>query len=92
MTKHEMLTLLIETEDEIFKMDQVLEQLTGYGHDTGELKKLDNVYEVIYHHSHTIYRENPDEGQELFFSILMNRNLSPDERATILIDGITVRE
>lgn len=85
--KKEDIVLLIEVEDELADMDRALEQLTGYGHDTGEFIKLDNVYEVIYRNSHAIYRKNPDEGQERFFGILMNHNLPPEQRADILMNG-----
>jgi len=68
-----------------------LEQLTGSGHATGEFIKLDNVFEVIYRHSHETYSGNPEEGQELFFHILMNRDWTAEQRADILMNG-TVRE
>lgn len=90
MTKRDM-TLLIEVEDELSDMDKVLEQLTGYGHANGEFIKLDNVFEVIYRNSHTVYSESPETGQELLFKILMSRDLTPEQRADILMNG-TVRE
>ena len=46
------LILLIEAEDELHRMDKVLEQLTGQGHADGEFVKLDNVYNVIHNNSH----------------------------------------
>ena len=54
------------------------------------LSELDNVFDVIYRNSHTVYSGNPEEGQELFFQILMSRNLTPEQRADILMNG-TVR-
>lgn len=89
MTKEDM-ALLIEVEDTLADMDRVLEQLAGQGHANGVFIKLDNVFEVIYRNSHEIYAESPEEGQELLFKILMDRNLSPEQRADILING-TVR-
>ena len=86
MGKEDM-TLLIEVEDTLDDMDKALEQLAGHGHASGEFIKLDNVFEVIYHNSHSIYSESPEEGQELFFRILMSRDLTPEQRADILMNG-----
>ncbi len=86
MEKKDM-ALLIEVEDTLEDMDETLRQLTGHGHANGEFIKLDNVFDVIYRNSHTVYSENPEEGQELFFQILMSRNLTPEERADILMNG-----
>ena len=84
------MALLIEVEDELDNMDKALEQLAGHGHASGEFIKLDNVFDVIYRNSHAVYSENPEEGQELFFKILMSRDLTPEQRADILMNG-TVR-
>ncbi|MCI8496412.1 MAG: hypothetical protein HFI74_12170 [Lachnospiraceae bacterium] len=81
------MALLIEVEDELHNMDKALELLTGHGHANGEFIKLDNVFEVIYRNSHTVYSGNPEEGQELLFQILMSRNLTPEQRADILMSG-----
>lgn len=89
MEKRDMV-LLIEVEDELDNMDKALEQLAGHGHASGDFTKLDNVFDVIYRNSHTVYSKNPEEGQELFFRILMSRDLSPEQRADILMNG-TVR-
>ena len=89
MEKKDM-ALLIEVEDTLEDMDETLRQLTGYGHASGEFIKLDNVFDVIYRNSHTVYSGNPEEGQELFFQILMSGNLTPEQRADILMNG-TVR-
>ncbi len=85
--KKEDMALLIEVEDELHNMDQVLEQLAGHGHASGEFIKLDNVFDVIYRNSHAVYSENPEEGQALFFQILMSRDLTPEQRADILMNG-----
>lgn len=87
MTKEDM-ALLIEAEDALADMDKVLEQLAGQGHANGEFIKLDNVFEVIYRNSHVVYTRNPNEGQELLFHILMNRNLTSEQRTDILMNGI----
>jgi len=84
------MALLIEVEDELYNMDKALEQLAGHGHASGDFIKLDNVFDVIYRNSHTVYSGNPEEGQELFFQILMSRELTPEQRADILMNG-TVR-
>ena len=84
------MALLIEVEDELHNMDKALEQLAGHGHASGDFIKLDNVFEVIYRNSHTVYSGNPEEGKELFLKILMSRNLTPEQRADILMNG-TVR-
>ncbi len=86
MEKKDM-ALLIEVEDTLENMDETLVQLTGHGHANGEFIKLDNVFEVIYRNSHTVYSGNPEEGQELFFHILMSRDLTPEQRADILMNG-----
>lgn len=86
MEKRDM-ALLIEVEDELHNMDKALEQLAGHGHASGEFIKLDNVFDVIYRNSHTVFSGNPDEGQELFFRILMSRDLSAEQRADILMNG-----
>ena len=81
------MALLIEVEDTLDDMDKALERLAGHGHANGEFIKLDNVFEVIYHNSHAVYSESLEEGQELFFRILMSRNLTPEQRADILMNG-----
>ena len=81
------MALLIEVEDELHNMDKALHLLAGHGHASGEFTKLDNVFDVIYRNSHEVYSGNPDEGQELFFEILMNREMTPEQRADILING-----
>ncbi len=86
MEKEDM-ALLIEVEDTLDDMDKALERLVGHGHANGEFIKLDNVFEVIYHNSHAVYSESLEEGQELFFRILMSRNLTPEQRADILMNG-----
>ena len=86
MEKEDM-ALLIEVEDTLDDMDKALERLAGHGHANGEFIKLDNVFEVIYHNSHAVYSESLEEGQELFFRILMSRNLTPKQRADILMNG-----
>ena len=90
MEKKDM-ALLIEVEDTLEDMDETLRQLTGHGHANGEFIKLDNVFDVIYRNSHTVYSGNPEEGQELFFQILMSRNLTPEQRADILMNGTVHR-
>lgn len=90
MTKEDM-ALLIEAEDAMTDMDKALEELAGHGHAEGEFIKLDNVFDVIYRNSHAVYSGNPEEGQELFFHILMNRDWTSEQRAEILMNG-TIRE
>lgn len=90
MDKKDM-ALLIEAEDAMAGMDKALEQLAGHGHAEGEFVKLDNVFDVIYRNSHAVYSGNPEEGQELLFHVLMNRNWMAEQRADILMNG-TVEE
>ena len=68
-------------------MDMALEQLTGHGHASGDFIKLDNVFDVIYRNAHEVYLENQEEGQDLFFQILINREMTPEQRAEILMNG-----
>lgn len=63
---------------------KVLEKLEDRRLNEGKVKNQ------IYRNSHTVYFGNPEEGQELFFRILMSRNLTPEQRADILMNG-TVR-
>ena len=81
------MALLIEVEDELHNMDMALEQLAGHGHASGDFIKLDNVFDVIYRNSHEVYLENQEEGQNLFFQILINREMTPEQRAEILMNG-----
>lgn len=87
MDKQDMASL-IEVEDTLADMDKVLHLLAGHGYANGEFTKLDNVFDVIYRNSHEVYLGNPEEGQELFFEIIMNREMTPDERAEILWNGL----
>lgn len=89
MEKRDMASL-IEVEDELHDMDKALEQLAGHGHASGEFIKLDNVFDVIHRNSHKYYTEQSDERMQLFFQILMNREMSPEDRADILMNG-TIR-
>ena len=74
---------LIEHEDELYKMDKVLEQLTGHGHADGEFLKLDNAYSVIQNNSHPSFHGS-DMADEVFHKVLTNRERTPEERAEIL--------
>lgn len=86
MEKKDM-ALLIEAEDALHNMDKALEQLSGYGHASGEFVKLDNIFDVIHRNSNAYFVENSDEKMETFFKILMDRDKSPEERAEILLNG-----
>lgn len=79
--------LLIETEDEMDRMDKVLEQLTGQGHGNGEFIKLDNVYDVIQHNAHPTY-SGSEEADQNFYEIVSNQEKTPEERAEILLNGL----
>ncbi len=89
MKKQDM-ALLIEVEDTLNDMDNALEQLTGYGHANGEFVKLDNVFNVIQNNSHKYYADKAEDKTQLFMSILIGREKTPEECADILING-TVR-
>ena len=81
------MALLIEVEDELHDMDKALEQLAGHGHASGDFIKLDNVFDVIHRNSHEYYSCDADDRMQLFFQILMNREMSPWERADVLMNG-----
>lgn len=49
--------LLIEAEDAILGLDDLLIELTGFGHFEGKLQNLDNVYEVIRNNSNDYYKQ-----------------------------------
>ena len=78
---------LIETEDEIDRMDKVLEQLTGQGHANGDFIKLDNVYDVIQNNAHPAY-SGSEEADQKFHELISNKKKTPGERAEILLNGI----
>ena len=80
------MAILIEVEDELHNMDKALEQLAGHGHASGDFAKLDNVFEVICPNSHEYYNES-DESTELLYQILRSRELTPEERADILMNA-----
>lgn len=90
MLERKDMALLIEAEDELHRMDKALEQLAGHGHASGDFIKLDNIFDVIHRNSHEYYTNGPDEIMQLFFQILMSKEITPEERADILING-TVR-
>ena len=79
--------LLIETEDEMDRMDKALEQLTRQGHANGEFTKLDNVYDVIQHNAHPAY-SGSEEADQNFHEIVSNQKRTPEERAEILLNGM----
>ncbi len=81
---------LIEAEDDLHDMDKALEQLAGHDHASGEFIKLDNIFNVILRNSHEYYREQSEEKMQLFYQIIMSRNMPPEDRADILMNG-TVR-
>lgn len=85
MVSKEDMKLLIEVEDELSRMDKVLEQLAGLGHASGVFIKLDNVYDVILHNSHPYY-SNSEETELELFKILINQEKTPAERAEILLN------
>ena len=89
MEKRDM-ALLIEVEDELHNMDQVLEQLAGHGHASGEFTRLDNVFDVIQHNSHACFSKESEESMQAFFDIMQDRDRTPEQRADILMNG-TVR-
>lgn len=78
---------LIEVEDELHNMDKVLEQLAGHGHASGDFIKLDNVFDVIQNNSHACFSSETEESMQAFFDIMQDREMSPKERADILMNG-----
>lgn len=87
MEKRDM-ALLIEVEDELHNMDMALEQLAGHGHASGEFIKLDNVFDVIQNNSHACFSKESEESMQAFFDIMQRREMSPEERADILMNGM----
>lgn len=81
---------LIEVEDELNNMDKVLEQLAGHGHASREFIKLDNVFDVIQNNSHESFSKESEEIMQAFFNIMQRREMSPEQRADILINGMNV--
>lgn len=87
MTKEDMI-LLIEISDDLCKMDQLLEKLTGLGYANGDFIKLGNIYEVIRHNSHSIYQKMPtDKSREASYNIIMDTSLTVEKRADLLLHG-----
>lgn len=89
MEKRDM-ALLIEVEDELHNMDQILEQLAGHGHASGEFIKLDNVFDVIQNNSYECFSSESEETMQAFFDIMQRREMSPEERADILMNGMVI--
>lgn len=87
MDKKDM-ALLIEVEDELHNMDMALEQLAGHGHASGEFIKLDNVFDVIQNNSHACFSSESEEKMQAFFGIIQDRDMTPEERADILMNGL----
>lgn len=86
MQKRDMI-LLIEAEDEIYRMDKALEQLAGHGHASGEFSKLDNVYSVIQNNSHPSFHGS-DLADKEFHKVITNREKTPEERAEVFLSGL----
>lgn len=87
MTKEDMI-LLIEVSDDLCRMDQSLEKLTGLGYASGDFTKLGNIYEVIRHNSHSTYQKMPtDESREASYNIIMDTSLAVEKRADLLLYG-----
>lgn len=82
------MALLIAVEDTIHSMDKALVQLAGHGHASGKFTELDNVFDVIQNNSHECFSDITDDNMERFFSVLRNTDLTPEERADILINGV----
>lgn len=81
------MALLLEVEDELHNMDKALEQLAGHGHASGDFIKLDNVFNVIQNNSHESFSKESEESMQAFFDIMQRREMSPEERADILMNG-----
>ena len=81
------MALLIEVEDKLHNMDNALEQFAGHGHASGAFIKLDNVFDVIHRNSNEYYTGEADDRMQLFFQILMSREMTPKDRADILMNG-----
>lgn len=81
------MALLIEVEDELHNMDKALEQLAGHGHASGDFIKLDNVFNVIQNNSHESFSKESKESMQAFFDIMQRREMSPEERPDILLNG-----
>lgn len=87
MMKKEDMMLLIEVVDALNKMNSVLEQLTGQGYENGDFAKLDNIYQVILHNVHPLYFQS-EEKKELSIDILLNQEITTENRAEILLKGM----
>ena len=87
MDKKDM-ALLIEVEDELDNMDKALEQFAGHGHASGEFTRLDNVFDVIQHNSYVCFSSELEESMQAFFNIIQSREMSPEKRADILMNGL----
>ena len=77
---------LIEVADDYEQLDLILKKITGVGHGSGSFTKLDNIYEILLRNAHSIYSEN-DDSTELFYKILTDSNITPNDRAKILLNG-----
>lgn len=80
--------LLLQAEADLHKLDNILVELTGYGYGQGVFKKLDNICDVIQHNSIPLYQNSNDD----FYKVLLNRELSIDDKCKILLGESTIDE
>lgn len=73
--------LLLEAENDLNKLDELLQMLTGVGYSEGTLTKLDNVCTVIQRNSIPRYQNSDDD----FFKVLLNRKLSIEDKYKLLL-------
>lgn len=83
MTRKDYLDLL-EVSDGLEELDDELKILSGVGHGSGKLLKLDKVYDVLLRHSRRKYRKNED-GEALFYRIVCDRSKTIEDRADLLM-------
>lgn len=92
MSREDMI-LLIKAGDALWGLGDTLQKLTGTSYADGEYQDLDNICEVILHSSHRYYAENKGNyGEDAFWKILGNDDLSAEERADLLLGGSGVGE
>ena len=88
MTQKDMI-LLVEAQEDIFKIDILLKKLTGLGHSSGEFINLDNIFEIICNNVHrsyySKYNKTEYELTDKIYNILTAENMTAEQKAALLL-------
>ncbi len=89
MISKESMVKLIRVEDSIVEISQAFTEIWGSSYDPrGLYGRLDLVNEIIKSNSHKSFQGFDDDTLDKFMGILYDKEMSPEERAVILINGV----